>query len=292
MGDSWLSTSSTPPQSTDYIHYHLRDSHSAKAGLDKRFYNPALITSATYATFFPKYLTLKYKSDYLNSKMWAPLLNLQGVHTLRSAVTTTTPLSMATALDLYPTVTSSKRYITDEITFSKGNLLGVLPAHNTHLRASNPFHLRSSAKESLTTYNALRKVFKARFDENRSNLRFGNISGLGIPAPFINMPKVGFENLLTKNSSYFLTKASYKTSFSKSFSTYWSLDSLLNFYLSDLPFLKSLKSDASRYIWFDWGSRWEKVEVQPSSIARYSLLGVPYSTNKFSYSLGDNPKKS
>jgi len=97
----------------------------------------------------------------------------------------------------------------------------------------------------------LRKVFKARFDENRANIRFGDISGLGVPAPFINMTKVPFEGLLLKNVSNFFKKATYKSSIKPSFSNYITLDSLLNFYNSDLPFLKSLKSDASRYIWFD-----------------------------------------
>ena len=58
----------------------------------------------------------------------------------------------------------------------------------------------------------------------------------------------------------------------------------LNVYFADLPFLTSMKSDPSRYLWFDWQSRWSSIEIQPSSVARYSLLGVPYSTKSFEYS--------
>jgi len=36
------------------------------------------------------------------------------------------------------------------------------------LRFSDPVALRSTAKNSMTTYNALQKVFRARFDEGRS----------------------------------------------------------------------------------------------------------------------------
>jgi len=160
-------------------------------------------------------------------------------------------------MDQYPTVENPKLHFSDNFFYLKSSTLLVdeLSLKGLHLKASNPFHIRASAKESITTYNALRKVFKARFDENRSNVRLTNISGLGLPAPYINMPKVTLENLLNKNSSSFFTKATYKDSLLQTYSTYWSLDSLLNFYLSDLPFLKSLKSDASRYIWFDWGSR-------------------------------------
>jgi len=55
-----------------------------------------------------------------------------------------------------------------------------------------------------------------------------------------------------------------------------------------------MKSDASRYLWFDWQSRWSSVEVQPSSVARFSLLGIPYSNKYFEYNsqLGGSIKDS
>jgi hypothetical protein len=51
----------------------------------------------------------------------------------------------------------------------------------------------------------------------------------------------------------------------------------------------SMKSDAARYMWFDWYARWSTIEVQPASTARYSLAGLPYFSKKFEYSsnLGD-----
>ena len=63
----------------------------------------------------------------------------------------------------------------------------------------------------------------------------------------------------------------------------------LNTNFTYIPFLLSLKSDAARYLWFDWQSRWSSIEVQPSSIAKYSLAGLPYSSKKFEYTsaLGD-----
>jgi hypothetical protein len=68
----------------------------------------------------------------------------------------------------------------------------------------------------------------------------------------------------------------------------------LNTYFTDIPFLISTQSDSSRYLWFDWHSRWTSLEVQPSSVARYSLLGVPYSNKSFEYKtqLGDDLNES
>jgi hypothetical protein len=60
-------------------------------------------------------------------------------------------------------------------------------------------------------------------------------------------------------------------------------NSLNNLFI-DIPFLISIKSDASRYLWFDWQARWSSIEVQPSSIARYSLAGLPYFSKSFEYS--------
>jgi hypothetical protein len=45
-----------------------------------------------------------------------------------------------------------------------------------------------------------------------------------------------------------------------------------------------MKSDAARYLWFDWQARWSSIEVQPSSIAKYSLAGLPYFSKTFEYS--------
>jgi hypothetical protein len=60
----------------------------------------------------------------------------------------------------------------------------------------------------------------------------------------------------------------------------------MNTYFADVPFLLSMKSDASRYLWFDWQSRWSSIEIQPSSVARYSLLGLPYVNKSFEYTTG------
>jgi hypothetical protein len=68
----------------------------------------------------------------------------------------------------------------------------------------------------------------------------------------------------------------------------------MNIYFSDIPFLISTQSDSSRYLWFDWHSRWSSLEIQPSSVARYSLIGLPYSNKNFEFKtqLGDDLNES
>ena len=257
------------------------------------FQNPALLNTIDYNKFFTKTFVENTRFEYESYKNWLSLLGLSGSHSLTTIMTKLKPIQLTNSLDLYALTTRTK-YSTNNLYLPLDLLLhnDYSGKINNRTRFSNSFSTRGAAKESITTYNALRKVFKARFDENRANLRLKTISGLNVTAPYINMPKVNFENLLSKNSAYFVSKVTYQPKLQPNFSQYWVLDSLLNFYMSDLPFLKSLKSDASRYIWFDWGSRWERIEVQPSSIARYSLLGVPYSQNKFIYDTYDGPKST
>lgn len=160
--------------------------------------------------------------------------------------------NLYTTLNYY-TLVDSYNYLRAD-NFSPNTVLtepytkSLLNTFNTRLRESNSLLIRSSAKESIVTYNALRKVFKARFDEGRANLRIHNIVSIFPKLPFINMPRVPLEVLLYKNSSKFFKTSTYNEKFNNTFSEYFLLDSLTNYYLTDIPFLKSLKSDASRYI--------------------------------------------
>jgi hypothetical protein len=45
----------------------------------------------------------------------------------------------------------------------------------------------------------------------------------------------------------------------------------------------AMKSDASRYLWFDWYAKWGFYEVQPSSSSRYAIYGMPYFSKNFEF---------
>lgn len=152
------------------------------------------------------------------------------------------------------------------------------------LRLSNPLKLRSTAKNSIVTYNALQKVFRSRFDEGRSNARLQDISNAFVKYPFLSEKKTKYESLLGKNKESFFKLVNYNSTIIPNFSNLHNVVNSLNIYFTDIPFLLSNQSDSSRHLWFDWHSRWNWIEVQPSSVARYSLLGVPYLNKNFEYS--------
>jgi len=162
-----------------------------------------------------------------------------------------------------------------------------LPKNNIS-RFSNPITLRSTSRNSIVTYNALQKVFKARFEDGRSNTKITSFGNLGISQPFITGGRISYEKLLGKNKDNYYNTTFYKNSTFKVFNDLSSNSNSLNYYFFDFPFLMSAKSDPSRFVWFDWFSKWSVYEVQPSSVSRYSTIGVPYNKKNFDFNIENN----
>jgi len=108
--------------------------------------------------------------------------------------------------------------------------------------------LRAPVKNSIVTYNAIQKVYKTRFDENRSNTKLNDFSNFYVKQPFISSQRVPYEKLLGKTKENFFKINFYKNSFHKYFNNFYDSSTSLNFYFYDFPFLLALKSDASRYL--------------------------------------------
>lgn len=158
------------------------------------------------------------------------------------------------------------------------------------LRSMNYIKLRSTTKSAIKTFNAIHKVFRFRFDEGRSNVHLNDFSNMSIKAPLISESRVKYEQLLGKNKETFFSPINYKPYLSKNYSNLASPINILNIYFANIPFLLSRHSEPSRFMWFDWNTRWNSIEVQPSSVSRYSLLGVPYFTKNFEYATTTSDK--
>jgi len=155
--------------------------------------------------------------------------------------------------------------------------------NNKLIRFSNSINLRAPVKNSIVTYNAIQKVFKTRFDESRSNTKLSDFSNFYTKQPFISSPRVPYEKLLGKTKENFFKINFYKNNFQKYFNSFYGSSASLNFYFYDFPFLLAMKSDASRYLWFDWFAKWGFYEVQPSSSSRYAIYGMPYFAKNFEF---------
>jgi len=168
----------------------------------------------------------------------------------------------------------------------------ISPLSDQTLRVSNTVNLRNTAKNAIVTYNAMQKVFKTRFDENRSHAKLLDLSNSYSTQPFVTASKTNYERLLGKNKTAFSSVSLYKNSFKSLFNDLYEIDSGLNFFFYDFPFLLAHKSDSSRYIWFDWFAKWGYYEVQPSSSSRYAVFGMPYFSKNFEFATNANEAMS
>ena len=206
------------------------------------------------------------------------------------------PISYTTVFDSFRADYQDPYLYTDDMVNLSSELYSSesLVDTNNNLKLSNPFKLRSTVKNAIVTYNAIQKVFRSRFDEGRSNARLEDFSNSFVKHPYITDSRVNYESLLGKNKESFLKVNFYNQTGKLNFSNISSLFYSNNIYFMDLPFMVSMKSDPSRYLWFDWQSRWSSLEISASSVSRYSLLGVPYSNKSFEYftGLGDDLSES
>jgi hypothetical protein len=122
---------------------------------------------------------------------------------------------------------------------------------DNNLKITNPFKLRSTVKNAIVTYNAIQKVFRSRFDEGRSNTRLEDFSNSYVKHPYITDSRINYESLLGKNKEFFLKTNLYNQTNKINYSNFSPIFFSNNIYFMDLPFLVSMKSDPSRYLWFD-----------------------------------------
>lgn len=171
--------------------------------------------------------------------------------------------------------------------FLESNILNNL-ADKPYTRFDNNFNIRNTVKNAIVTHNALQKVFRARLDEGRSNTKLLEFDNFFEKQPYLSSSRINYEKILGKTNQHFYKTNFYKTNFISNFNFAYNLTTSLNYYIYDFPFLMATKSDASRYMWFDWFAKWGFCEVQPSSSARYAIHGMPYFNKYFNFTSSQN----
>jgi hypothetical protein len=184
---------------------------------------------------------------FLNQIHYTNYLNLVSLYS-----TNNHNLSYTQVLNSFQANYAENLITTDEYLDVKSTVSDQLCTSSDYeLRLSNPIKLRSTAKNSIVTFNALQKVFRPRFDEGRSNVRFQELSNTFVKYPYLSEARVPYESLLGKNKESFFTANVYKTTLTTDYSSFSPIINSLNTYFSNLPFLTSMQSDAVRFLWFD-----------------------------------------
>jgi len=201
----------------------------------------------------PNELTIDGLEDtYESSKYINYLYYLNFKNILNSSVSNIQPLSYSTVFDSFRSDYEDPFLYADDFNLGGQETFTdqVVDVNNT-LKLSNPMKLRSTVKNAIVTYNAIQKVFRSRFDEGRSNARLEDFSNSFVKHPYLTDSRVSYESLLGKNKESFLKTNLYNQTQKLNFSDMSSVFYSNNVFFMDLPFLVSMKSDPSRYLWFD-----------------------------------------
>jgi heme/copper-type cytochrome/quinol oxidase subunit 2 len=252
------------------------------------------LTSLKNFNFFSTEMAIENLDDsYDSSKYLNYLYFLNYKNILNKSVNNIQPVSYLTVFDNFRPDYEDPFIYNDEFT-DNNNLQSSNLDFNNNLKLSNPFKLRSTVKNAIVTYNAIQKVFRSRFDEGRSNSRLEDFSNSFVKHPYITDSRINYESLLGKNKEFFLKTNLYNQTSKLNYTNFAPIFFSTNIYYMDLPFMVSMKSDPSRYLWFDWQSKWSSMEISASSVSRYSLIGLPYSNKSFEYftGLGDDLNES
>jgi hypothetical protein len=163
------------------------------------------------------------------------------------------PISYTTILDMFQSNYEDNYLFFDNMYNLNSMLYNNLDKINLNneARLSNPLKIRPTAKNSIVQFNAIQKVFRSRFDEGRSNSRLQDFSNSYNKHPFISEPKPEYESMLGKNKENFFKINMYNQYTKLNFSNIFTYLNSINVYFLDIPFLISLKSDPTRYLWFD-----------------------------------------
>jgi len=149
-------------------------------------------------------MTTLYKNlQQFNNLTLSNLISLSNLFYVHSSYLSTFNNFRADFEDFNFNITDSVRNIFDN------NLLQ--PTSNfKNTQLSNPITIRSNVKNSIVNFNALRKVFRARFDEGRSHTSLQLFANSYLNQPFINDTAINYTQLLSKDTNSFYQNVLYK----------------------------------------------------------------------------------
>jgi hypothetical protein len=115
-------------------------------------------------------------------------------------------------------------------------------------KVSNFISLRSTARNSIVTFNALQKVFRSRFEDGRAHVTLNQFSNLNVKQPFLTTARVSYETLLGKTKNNYFDTTFYNLNTIDIINKISTIHYAINYHFFDFPFLLSVKSDMARYM--------------------------------------------
>lgn len=155
-------------------------------------------------------------------------------------------------------------------------------------RIYSNYNIVYSYKNISNTYDAIQKIFRTKVSEMRSHFKNYSPSLNEVKVPFLTSEKFSYKTISGKHLLGYLNLNPAKFTINNSFNKSVFITNLNNTYFFEFPFSTSVKSDAARYIWSDWFSKWNLVETQASSLAKYGMYGMPHFSKTFDFNSLDS----
>jgi hypothetical protein len=215
--------------------------------------NPKFTNLKNFGLFSNEVLVDNLDETYESSKYVNYLYFLNFKNLINNSTNNLYPISYVSVFDSFRSDYEDPFLYNDEVLSDKfhNNYLVEGTDYNNNLKISNPFKLRSTVKNAIVTYSAIQKVFRSRFDEGRSNSRLEDFSNSYVKHPYLTDSRTNYESLLGKNKEFFFKTNLYNQTNKVNYSNFSPIFFSNNIYFMDLPFMVSMKSDPSRYLWFD-----------------------------------------
>jgi hypothetical protein len=118
-------------------------------------------------------------------------------------------------------------------------------------RLTSLLSLRPTTRSSIVTFNALQKVFRARFEEGRSHSDLNLFSNIVSNQPFLTAARPNYEDFLGKTKNNFFSFTNFHKKLSLTPVDLMFTKNTNNYAFFTFPFLLAPKSDMGRFIWFD-----------------------------------------
>jgi predicted ATP-dependent protease len=119
---------------------------------------------------------------------------------------------------------------------------------NRDNRMEENLKLRSTARNSIVTYNATQRVFTPRLGEDRSSARFSDLVNTFQRQPFLGAQRISYERLLGKNKHNFFTAQLFKATPQLNPNIFSNTTRVTGFPCFEFPFLIGRISPASKHI--------------------------------------------
>jgi hypothetical protein len=124
------------------------------------------------------------------------------------------PVSYTTVLDYFRADFDEQNWSLNNKTVGVQDLNYFTYGGDKSYALTNSMKLRTTAKNSIVTYNAIQKVYKSRFDDSRSNTNFGDFTNSNSKYPFLLESKTPYESMLGKNKESYFNVSLYNKEFS------------------------------------------------------------------------------